>query len=106
LYLRLPEELVEYKVFRAMIPGEAAHVRKAGDWVIVSFKKSLEDDDWDDGTGWMGSLMSLRAELLCGDIRRLYLDGYFAHRMKSLPRTNWSQRCLLVWANCPLPSIR
>jgi predicted AAA+ superfamily ATPase len=23
--------------------------------------------------------------------------------MKSSPRTNWSQRCLLVWANCRLP---
>jgi hypothetical protein len=41
--------------------------------VIVSFENSLEDDDWDDGTGWMGSLMSLRSELLRGDIRCLYL---------------------------------
>jgi hypothetical protein len=56
-----------------MIPGEAAHVRKAGGWVIVSFENSLEDDDWDDGTGWMGSPMSLRSELLRGDIRCLYL---------------------------------
>jgi hypothetical protein len=72
-YLRLPRESVEYKVFRTMIPGEAAHVRKAGGWVIVSFENSLEDDDWDDGTGWMGSLMSLRSELLRGDIRCLYL---------------------------------
>ncbi len=72
-YLRLPRESVAYKVFRTMIPGEAAHVRKAGGWVIVSFENSLEDDDWDDGTGWMGSLMSLRSELLRGDIRCLYL---------------------------------
>jgi hypothetical protein len=41
--------------------------------VIVSFENSLEADDWDDGTGWMGSLMSLRSELLRGDIRCLYL---------------------------------
>ena len=73
LYLRLPRESVEYKVFRTMIPGEAAHVRKAGGWVIVSFENSLEDDDWDDGTGWMGSLMSMRSELLRGDLRCLYL---------------------------------
>jgi hypothetical protein len=73
LHLRLPQKLADYKVFRAMLPGEAAHVRKAGDWVIVSFENSLEDDDWDDGTGWMGSLMSLRSELLRGDLRCLYL---------------------------------
>jgi hypothetical protein len=41
--------------------------------VIVAFENQFEDDDWDDGTGWMGSLMSLRSELLRGDIRRLYL---------------------------------
>jgi len=41
--------------------------------VIVAFENQFEDDDWDDGTGWMGSLMSLRSELLRGDIRCLYL---------------------------------
>jgi hypothetical protein len=41
--------------------------------VIVAFENQSEDDDWDDGTGWMGSLMSLRSELLRGDIRCLYL---------------------------------
>jgi hypothetical protein len=73
LYLRLPQELVEYKVFRAMLPGGAAQVRKAGKSVIVAFENSLEDDDWDDGTGWMGSLMSLRSDLLGGDLRCPYL---------------------------------
>ena len=31
------------------------------------------DDDDDDGTGWMASLAALRAELLDGDRRSLYL---------------------------------
>lgn len=56
-----------------MLPGEAAHVRRAGNSVIVAFENQSEDDDWDDGTGWMGSLMSLRSELLRGDLRCLYL---------------------------------
>jgi hypothetical protein len=56
-----------------MLPGEAAHVRRAGNSVIVAFENQSEDDDWDDGTGWMGSLMSLRSEILRGDIRCLYL---------------------------------
>jgi hypothetical protein len=72
-HLRLPQGLVDYRVFRTMLPGEAAHVRKAGNSVIVAFENQSEDDDWDDGTGWMGSLMSLRSELLRGDIRCLYL---------------------------------
>ena len=72
-HLRLPQGLVDYRVFRTMLPGEATHVRKAGNSVIVAFENQSEDDDWDDGTGWMRSLMSLRSELLRGDIRCLYL---------------------------------
>lgn len=73
LYLRLPQELVDYKAFRAMLPGEAAQVRKAGNSVIVAFENESEDEDWDDGTGWIGSLMFLRSELLRRDLRCLYL---------------------------------
>jgi hypothetical protein len=73
LYLRLPLELADYKVLRAMLPGEAAQGRKSGNSVIVAFENQFEDDDWDDGTGWMGSLMSLRSDLLRGDLRCLYL---------------------------------
>jgi hypothetical protein len=42
--------------------------------VIISFESEVEsDDEWDDGTGWMGSLISLRSDLLRGDLRCLYL---------------------------------
>jgi hypothetical protein len=42
--------------------------------VIVSFQSEIEsDDDWDDGTGSMGSLVSLRSDMLRGDLRCLYL---------------------------------
>jgi hypothetical protein len=56
-----------------MFPGKAAQVRKSGNSVIVAFENQFEDDDWDDGTRWMGSLMSLRSDLLRGDLRCLYL---------------------------------
>jgi hypothetical protein len=72
-YLRLPQELIDYESFRTMLPGEAVQVRKAGNFVIVAFERESELDDWDDGTGWMGSLMSLRGDLLRGDFRCLYL---------------------------------
>jgi hypothetical protein len=81
-------------------------VRKAGNSVIVAFENESEDEDWDDGTGWMGSLMSLRSELLRGDLAAFISDGFFACRMKSSPRTDRSQRCLLDLANCSLPFIR
>jgi hypothetical protein len=76
-YLRLPQELVDYKQLRTMLPGDAASVRKAGRHLIVGFENGSDLEDWDDGTGWMGSLMSLRSELLCGDLRCLYLGWLF-----------------------------
>jgi hypothetical protein len=73
-HLRLPQELADLKRLKSILPGKAARVRSAGKFVIVSFESEVEpDDDWDDGTGWMGSLMSLRADLLRGDLRCLYL---------------------------------
>src|SRR5271157_2634710 len=73
-YLRLPRELADYEQFSAMLPGEATWVRKAGRHLIVGFDAEVDlDEDWDDGSGWMGSLLSLRADLLRGDLRCLYL---------------------------------
>lgn len=73
-HLRLPKDLVGVKHLKSILPGEAASVRSAGQFVIISFESEVEsDDDWDDGTGWMGSLVSLRSNLLRGDFRCLYL---------------------------------
>ena len=73
-HLRLPQERVDFKQLKSILPGKAAHVRSAGKFVIVSFESEVEsDDDWDDGTGWMRSLVSLRSDLLRGDLRCLYL---------------------------------
>ena len=73
-HLRLPQQLVDFKQLKSILPGKAAHVRSAGKFVIVSFESEVEsDDDWDDGTGWMRSLVSLRSDLLRGDLRCLYL---------------------------------
>ena len=73
-HLRLPQVLVDFKQLKSMLPGEAASARSAGQFVIVSFESEVEpDDDWDDGTGWMGSLVSLRSDMLRGDLRCLYL---------------------------------
>ena len=73
-HLRLPQELVDFKHLQSILPGKSVHARSAGQFVIVSFESEVEaDDDWDDGTGWMGSLLSLRSDLPRGDLRCLYL---------------------------------
>jgi hypothetical protein len=73
-HLRLTQELVDFKHLKSILPGKSTRVRSAGPFVVVSFESEVEsDDDWDDGTGWMSSLMSLRSDLLQGDLRCLYL---------------------------------
>jgi hypothetical protein len=72
-YIRLPQELVDYKLLKAMVLGETVRVRKAARCVIVEFGSESEWDGEDDGTRWMASLMPLRSDLLRGDLRCLYL---------------------------------
>ena len=73
-YLRIPQEAVDCEPLSALLPGEAAWVRKAGKHLIIGFESESEgDDDWDDGSSWMGSLLALRSDLLRGDLRCLYL---------------------------------
>jgi hypothetical protein len=72
-YIRLPEESVDYKLLKAMVPGGTVQVRKTARFVIVEFGSESEWDGEDDGTGWMASLMPLRSDRLRGDLRCLYL---------------------------------
>ena len=72
-YIRLPQESVDYKLLKAMVPGETVRVRRTARFVIVEFGSESEWDGEDDGTGWMASLMPLRSDLLRGDLRCLYL---------------------------------
>jgi hypothetical protein len=72
-YIRLPQESVDYKLLKAMIPGATVRVRSTARFVIVEFGSESEWDGEDDGTGWMASLMPLRSDLLRGDLRCLYL---------------------------------
>jgi hypothetical protein len=84
-YLRLPLKLADYKVLKTMLPGEAAQVRKGGRYLIVGFESESDQDDGDDGTGWIGSLLSLRSDLLRGDLRCLYLGWLLCAQREELP---------------------
>ena len=72
-YIPLPQESVDCKLLKAMIPGETVRVRRTTRFVIVEFGCESEGDGADDGAGWMASLMPLCSDLLRGDLRCLYL---------------------------------
>jgi hypothetical protein len=72
--LRLPRGVLDLQTAKRYCRGEAASVRVKSDYVILEFFSEDEDGDWeDDGSGWLSSLIPLRADLAGGDQRLLYL---------------------------------
>lgn len=75
LMLRLPRRLLDPKAAQCYCRTESASVRTRGDFVILTFlsDEPQDNDDADDGQGWLASLIPLRTDLANGDQRALYL---------------------------------
>ncbi len=74
LMLRLPGGLIDRTLLQAYCPGDSASLESKGKAVVLDFTSSLEDfAGWEDGEGWLSTLVPLRAELLNGDLRALYI---------------------------------
>jgi hypothetical protein len=69
--MRLPKRLVDLEALKRFDLDEyLASIRSAGEHVIVSINRDeIEDEEWDDGSGHLAALASLRAELLAGDLQ-------------------------------------
>ncbi len=73
LAFRLPRTLLRSKSLSACCRGESLRSRRAGEFVVIDFFTEKEPGDWEEGEGWMASLIALRADLARGDDRCLYL---------------------------------
>lgn len=74
LNIRLPRGILDLDTAKQYCCGEAASVRSKGDFIILEFLSEEEPNgDWDDGSGWLSSLITLRTDLMGGDHRVLYL---------------------------------
>lgn len=75
LMFRLPRRVLDLAVAKQCCRGEPATARAKGDFVILEFSSDDEEggDGDDDGSGWLSSLIPLRADLASGDYRMLYL---------------------------------
>lgn len=74
LMLRFPRGALDPKTARRYCKGASASAIVKGDFVILSFASEDDSgDDWDDDAGWLASLITLRADILAGDHRALYL---------------------------------
>jgi hypothetical protein len=75
LALRMPKALFDPGSLAGFDLGDLICMRMSGSNVILDIMRTDEEppEDWDDGSGWMGSLAPLRADLLDGDLRLFHL---------------------------------
>jgi hypothetical protein len=71
--LRFPKRLFDADAATAYCIGDSTFVKSRGDYVVLSFESNCEGDDWIESEGWLASMIPLRSEILCGDLRCLYL---------------------------------
>ncbi|MHC5056956.1 MAG: hypothetical protein ACYTKD_19930, partial [Planctomycetota bacterium] len=53
--------------------GESASLEAKGEHVLLYFLSQQEPEGWEEGEGWLSSLIPLRDDILAGDLRSLYL---------------------------------
>ncbi len=75
LMFRVPRRALDLELANQYCRGGVARARSKGDFVILEFFPEDEQsgNGSDDGTGWLSSLLPLRADLINGDFRMLYL---------------------------------
>ncbi len=73
LRFRLPKAALDVELAKRYCPSDGAHLRLAGGYAVLSLSSEDESGDWEGDEGWMPSLAPLRADLLAGDFRCLYL---------------------------------
>jgi hypothetical protein len=76
--LRMPKKILGRRECAPYCKGDSLRVWTAQEHVILSFDAEELESDWEEGEGWMDSLIPLRAELLRGDLRALYLGWLLA----------------------------
>ncbi len=84
LMLKLPRHLVDVDLVNKYCPGESAVIHEKGDDLIFEFTSETEDYDWEEGEGWLSSLISLRADIINSDYRSLYLAWLFCAQMEEM----------------------
>ena len=71
--LRIPRRFLDIKAASEYEAEEAVDIVAKKEHVVIEFASQEEGGDWVDGEPWMASLIGVRAELMRGDLRALYL---------------------------------
>lgn len=73
LMFRLPSQLLDRGRVSEYLRGNSLKAWERNEFFILEFLSREEGSDWVEGEGWMASLLPLRADLIRGDLRCLYL---------------------------------
>jgi len=85
LMLRIPRRFLDVDVAEAYCDGEVVSLKAQQEHVVLDFTSQDDSDgEWTEGEPWMPSLVSVRAELMRGDFRALYLAW-----LASFPARGW-----------------
>ncbi|MBI5115428.1 hypothetical protein HZA56_03050 [Candidatus Poribacteria bacterium] len=81
LIFRIPKRLLNPDTVAGYHADETLWSRMDGDHLVLSFDSNEEEPGWEEGEGWLDSLIPLRSDLMNGDHRCLYLGWLSAvHR--------------------------
>jgi len=77
--VRIPRGILEAEAAETYCDGETLSLKAKPEHLVLEFASQDEGgrDEWTDGEEWMPALISVRAELMRGDTRALYL-GWLA----------------------------
>ncbi|MBI3891827.1 MAG: hypothetical protein HY303_09905, partial [Candidatus Wallbacteria bacterium] len=73
LMFRFPKKLLDVKALKSYSAGNCVEVRATRKYDLVGFRRDFDGEEDEEGEGWLDSMEELRADLLAGDVRALYL---------------------------------
>lgn len=79
--LKVPLRLVNFDLVKEYCGGENVTAYKKGENLIFEFTTETDDPEWEEGEGWLSSLVTLRSDILHGDYRCLYLGWLYCAQM-------------------------
>lgn len=82
--MRVPRWALKEVDLPAYCPGGSASALETGDCIVLDFDSEDEQGDWEEGEGYMASLIPLRAELIRGDLRCQYLGWLLCAQCQEL----------------------
>lgn len=80
--LKVPLRLLNYDLVKEYCGGESVTAYKKGENAIFQFTSDTDEPEWEEGNGWLSSLLTLRSDILNGDYRCLYLGWLYCAQME------------------------